>query len=261
MSRAVNVDLHLAATRHQQILTELAARGQVSAMGLAERLGVTHETIRKDLVVLQERGLLRRVHGGAVPVESLAHEAPVAARTAYGPEKLRIAEAARAFLPDEGAVLLDSGTTTLALAQLLPPSEQLMAITNSLPIATTLLPRVGGLTIIGGRVRRETEASVDQWALRSLEAVRVDVAFLGTNAFSLDHGLATPDEAEAAVKSAFVGAARLRVLLADHSKFGRESVFRYATLHDIDVLVTDTGLSADDARAITDAAGVEVVRA
>ena len=110
-------------------------------------------------------------------------------------------------------------------------------------------------------MRRETEASVDQWALRSLEAVRVDVAFLGTNAFSLDHGLATPDEAEAAVKSAFVGAARLRVLLTDHSKFGRESVFRYATLHDIDVLVTDTGLSADDARAITDAAGVEVVRA
>lgn len=204
MSRAAGPDVHLAAGRHQFIIDELNARGQVQAVALAERLGVTHETVRRDLTLLQERGLLRRVHGGAVLAESLVHEA--------------------------------------------------------LPIATALLPRVGGLSILGGRVRRETEATVDQWALRSLAALRVDVAFLGTNAFSIEHGLATPDEAEAAIKAAFVTCARLRVLLADHSKFGRESLHRYARMDDIDVLITSRDLPEADAAELARSSGVEVIR-
>lgn len=261
MSRAAGPDVHLAAGRHQFIIDELNARGQVQAVALAERLGVTHETVRRDLTLLQERGLLRRVHGGAVLAESLVHEAPVAMRTAYGPEKVRIAQAALAFVPASGAVLLDSGTTTLTLAQALPSVPDLVAVTNSLPIATALLPRVGGLSILGGRVRRETEATVDQWALRSLAALRVDVAFLGTNAFSIEHGLATPDEAEAAIKAAFVTSARLRVLLADHSKFGRESLHRYARMDDIDVLITSRDLPEADAAELARSSGVEVIRA
>jgi DeoR family fructose operon transcriptional repressor len=86
------------------------------------------------------------------------------------------------------------------------------------------------------------------------------VAFVGANAFSLEHGLSTPDSAEAALKEAMVNAARLTVLLADHTKFGRDAVFKYADLDAIDVLVTDEGLSAADARELESAAGIEVVR-
>ncbi len=261
MTRPNGGDPQLAASRHQIILETLSSRGQVGANALADSLGVTHETIRKDLVHLQELGLLRRVHGGAVPVEALTHEIPVDGRTAYAPEKARIARAALAFVPESGAVLVDSGTTTAAFAEALPARPRLVAFTNSLPIALVLLPRLGGVTILGGRVRPETLATADGWAIQSLEGVRADVAFLGANAISATHGLATPDEPEAEVKGALIRAARLRVLLADHSKLGRESVHRYAVLSDIDVLITDTGLTQADADVLTREHGVEVIRA
>lgn len=261
MSRGSGADPQLAAARHQAILERLRTRGQVNANALADALGVTHETVRKDLVHLQDRGLLRRVHGGAVPVEALTHEVPVGGRTAYGPEKARIAEAARAYLPQAGAMLVDSGSTTAAFAERVAANADLVAFTNSLPIALTLLPRLGGVSMLGGRVRPATLATADGWATHALESVRADVAFLGANAISTEHGLATPDEHEACLKAALIRASRLRVLLADHSKFGRESVHRYAVLADIDVLITDTGLSSQDADAITRDHGVEVVRA
>lgn len=254
-------DPHHAAARHQAILERLRTHRQVNANALADALGVTHETVRKDLVHLQELGLLRRVHGGAVPLEALTHEVPVGGRTTYGPQKARIAEAALHFVPESGALLVDSGTTTAAFAESLPALPRLVAFTNSLPIALELLPRLGGVTILGGRVRPETLGTADAWAVRALQGVRADVAFLGTNAISTEHGLATPDEIEAEVKSALIRSARLRVLLADHSKFGRESVHRYALLSDIDVLITDTGLPEAEADAITREHGVEVVRA
>lgn len=254
-------EAQLAASRQQVILDALVERGQVSANGLAEQLGVTHETVRKDLLLLQERGLLRRVHGGAVPVEPLAYEPHVSARTTYAAEKARIAAAAKQFIPETGAVLLDSGTTTTALAEVFPPRPFVLAITNSFPVAMAMLPKAGTVVSLGGRVRRETQATVDEWALHHLESIRADVAFLGANAVSVEHGLATPDQSEAAVKAGFIRAARLRVLLADHSKFGRESVFAYAALTDIDVLVTDDGLTERAQAELEKRCGVEVIRA
>jgi DeoR family fructose operon transcriptional repressor len=251
----------LAALRHQDILETLLEHGQVSANGLAEQLGVTHETVRKDLLLLQQRGLLRRVHGGAVPVESVAYEPNVGARTTYAEEKSRIAAAARQFIPEAGAVLIDSGSTTAALAEAFPASPGVLAITNSLPIAMAMLPKAGSVAALGGRVRPQTQATVDEWALQHLRSIRADVAFLGANAFSAEHGLTTPDQSEAALKAGFVRSARLRVLLADHSKFGRESVFQYAALTDIDVLITDDGLTERAAADLVTDSGVEVIRA
>jgi len=254
-------DLQPASTRQAAILGTLRMRGQVRAVKMAEELGVTHETIRKDLLTLESHGLLRRVHGGAVPVESLSFEPAIGARTSQAEEKRRIAAAAAEFLPPTGAILLDSGTTTEAFAAQLPPASSLVAITNALPVALVLMshPQLT-VHLLGGRIRSATMATVDTWALRDLREVQADVAFVGANAFSLQHGLSTPDSAEAAVKQAMVHAARLTVLLADHTKFGRDAVFTYAELDAIDVLVTDEGLSASDARDLESAAGIEVVR-
>ncbi|HET7397340.1 MAG TPA: DeoR/GlpR family DNA-binding transcription regulator [Intrasporangium sp.] len=254
-------ETQLAALRHQVILDTLLAHGQVSANALAEQLGVTHETVRKDLLFLQDRGLLRRVHGGAVPAESVAYEPHVGARTTYAAEKSRIALAAKQFIPDRGAVLIDSGSTTAALADAFPQRPNVIAVTNSLPIAMAMLAKAGTVATLGGRLRPETSATVDEWALQHLGSIRADVAFLGTNAFSIEHGLATPDQSEAAVKAGFVRSAHLRVLLADHSKFGRESVFHYAALTDIDVLVTDDGLTEQAAAELESRCGLEVIRA
>ena len=250
----------IAEQRHEYILHILAVDGRIRAVDIASDLGVTHETVRKDLVALQARGLLRRVHGGALPTEALSHEPAVADRTALTPEKRRIASAATQYVPAEGAVLLDAGSTTLALAESFPTEPRLTAFTNTLNVALALLAHPN-LTVhtLGGRVRPTTMAEVDRWALRSLKEIHVDVAFLGTNGFSLTDGLATPNDAEAAVKAAMIECAQLRVLLADHTKLGRTAIFRYAELSAIDVLVTDTSLSAKDTREIT-RAGVEVVR-
>ena len=254
-------DMRHASQRQQLILRTLRATGQVRAVEIANELGVTHETVRKDLVQLESRGLLTRVHGGALPVETLSFEPSVATRTAQSAEKKRIASAAARLVPNDGAILIDAGSTTALLAEDFPTTPQLTVVTNTLPIALSLMG-YPNLTVhtVGGRVRSTTMAEVDHWALRALGELRVDVAFLGTNAFSVEHGLSTPDDSEAAVKRAMVSCARRRVLLADHTKLGRVSVFKYADMSSIDVLVTDTGMRLQDAREL-ERAGVEVIRA
>jgi len=133
-----------------------------------------------------------------------------------------------------------------------------LVCTNSLPIALTLAERgITGLHILGGAVRRRTLAGVGRTTLDGLAAVNVDVAFLGTNGISLTRGLTTPDEDEALVKNRMLATARRRILLADSAKFGLESLCQHATLSDIDVLITDAGVSQRDVEHLT-AQGVEV---
>jgi DeoR family fructose operon transcriptional repressor len=218
---------------------------------MARRLQVTSETVRKDIIQLERQGLLRRVHGGAVPIGELHYEPAVTARTEYAAEKDRIATAALAHLPSAGSILLDAGSTTARLAALLPDDRELTVFTNALPTALTLLARPR-LTVValGGRLRSQTLATVGGWAARMLGQINVDVAFLGTNGISLDRGLTTPDPAEAAIKRLMLGAAQRRVLLADHSKVGQLSVCQHAGLADIDLFITDTGLAPDDLAAL-----------
>lgn len=249
-----------AATRQQEVLRLLREEGEVRAVELADRLGVTHETVRRDLLTLHRAGLLRRVHGGAVPLGSLALEPAISERTGQAGAKTQIAQAALQYLPDAGAILLDSGTSVARFAQHLPATASLTVLTGSLPIALSLVPYPGlSVHTLGGRVREVTLAEVDQWALDRLAQTHVDVAFLGANAVSIDGGLGTPDHAEAVVKAAMIDAADLRVLLVDATKWRRRSVFRYASLEAIDVLVTDARPSAAERRDLT-AMGVQLHR-
>src|SRR5512146_2945090 len=152
--------------RQQRIVERARTAGRVEVASLAEELDVTTETIRRDLKVLERHGLLRRVHGGGIPVERLGFEPGLATRDAVlTVEKERIAKAALAELPSEGSILLDSGTTTSRLAEALPHDRALVARTNGLPFALTLAnrPNLAGL-FIGGRGRGRTMAVVDSWA-------------------------------------------------------------------------------------------------
>ncbi len=247
----------------QAHIVELArSQGRVEVARLAEELNVTPETVRRDLTSLERQGLLRRVHGGAIPLERLGFEPGVSTRAeVLVAEKERIAKAALALLPNEGSILLDAGTTTARLAAALPDDRELTVVTNGLDIAMTLATRPN-LTVLtlGGRVRGRTLATVDVWALDALQATFVDVAFLGTNGISAERGLTTPDPTEAAVKRAMIGAARRAVVLADRTKVGADHLIRFGDLDQIDAFVTDSGLDLELAGDL-EATGLRVVRA
>jgi DeoR family fructose operon transcriptional repressor len=229
--------------RQQAIAGLMRESGRISVAELAERFGVTAETARRDLAVLERAGLLRRVHGGAVATTALSMiERGVAERdSTRADQKANIAKAAVALLPQAGgAVLLDAGTTTARLASMMPIDRELFVVTNSLGIASRLGGQSGvDLRLLGGRVRGVTQACVGDETVRALDDLRLDVAFLGTNAVSARHGMTTPDPDEAAVKRAMVRCARQVVVLADSSKLDQEQLVRFASVDEVDTLVTD----------------------
>jgi DeoR family fructose operon transcriptional repressor len=255
--------------RQREIQRLVRTRGRVDVASLSQELTVTAETIRRDLTILERAGMLRRVHGGAIPMERIGSEPAVATRdvalTAQdgvrAAEKERIAKQALAEVPEEGSIILDAGTTTARLAQALPTDRELTVVVNSAVLALMLGVRPNlNVLLLGGRIRGTTLATADDWALRQLVDMYVDVAFLGTRGCSVERGLTTPDVVEAAVKRAMIAAARRSVLLADHTKIGNDYLARFGTLADLDLLITDTGLE-DDLLSDVEAAGVPVVRA
>jgi DeoR family fructose operon transcriptional repressor len=251
-----------AAERQQRILAEARRAGRVEVGALADVLGVATETVRRDLTALERRGTVRRVHGGAIPVERLELEPTLATRVGRLTDaKRRIAARALEELPHEGTVLLDSGSTTQAVVELLPPDIDLTVVTNSVPAAAALASQPGiTLYLLGGRIRGRTGAAVGEWLTAALREVCVDVAFVGTNGLSLARGLTTPDQSEAAAKRAMVAAGRRVVLLTDSTKVGDDHFHRFASVDDLDLVITDTDLD-DDTAADLAAAGPEVARA
>jgi DeoR family fructose operon transcriptional repressor len=250
--------------RQQAIAALVADRGRLSVAAVAEQFGVTTETVRRDLAVLERSGMLRRVHGGAVPAGTFTLVEPglVERHGTRGEAKRAIAAAALDLLPgSDGSVVLDGGTTTAALAEQLPADRRLLVVTSSVPIAARLSGAPGvSLHVLGGRVRGITQCAVGESTVRALGDLRVDVAFLGTNGITPQHGFTTPDDAEASVKRAMVRAGQRVVVLADSTKLDREHLVRFAAPEDVDVLVTDT--QADPGVvAELEKAGIDVVLA
>jgi DeoR family fructose operon transcriptional repressor len=229
--------------RQHAIASLVSERGRLAVAAVAEEFGVTTETVRRDLALLERAGMLRRVHGGAVQVGALSLVEPgLGERHDTRTEaKRKIATAALDLLPaDGGSVILDGGSSTAALAEILPADRALYVATNSVPIAARLSASPGvTLHVLGGRVRGITQTAVGDATVRAMQDLRVDVVFLGTNGVSPAHGFSTPDEAEAATKRAMVRAAQRVIVLGDSSKLGREHLVRFAGIEDVDVLVTD----------------------
>ena len=252
--------------RQRQILALARHDGRVEVARLADDLHVAPETVRRDLRQLVERGMLHRVHGGAHPVEGVGYESDVDQRkSSMVAEKRRIATAAAARLEGAESVYIDEGVTpqlvaeAIALAQ--PADARLTVVTSSLLAAGTLAPYPHiTVVLLGGRLRGLTMATVDHWATRMLKELVIDLAYLGANGISREHGLTTPDPAVAAVKSQVVASARRRIFVGVHTKFNVSSFCRFADLPDFEALVTDTGVSAADAHRFG-VMGPHVIRA
>ena len=249
--------------RQQAMAQAIGQEGRLSVAQLAETFDVTTETVRRDLSSLERIGLVRRVHGGAVPASSLSViESGLGERDqANTGAKDAIAAAAVQQLPPPGSVvILDAGSTTGAPRRRAPPRAPAHrrhprgtdrgAAGRSPPHRAPPAARPGPTHHPRRRRGRHRGARCT--------TLRADLAFLATNGLSADFGLTTPDRDEAATKRAIAAAARRTVVLADSSKIGVETSQRFATLADVDVLVTDNGIT-DDARRALEKAGLEVV--
>jgi DeoR family fructose operon transcriptional repressor len=243
-------DVMYATERQQRIASILSTSGRISVAEFAADMDVTTETVRRDLDALERAGLLRRVHGGAVAASrgSVAEVAVGERRAERHDAKSSIVDVAMRMIPDtfRGSVLLDAGTTTALLAERIAAwvpahGDRLTVITNSVQNLAALdqSPHLE-VHLLGGRLRGLTGALVGSSTISQVEALRPDLTFLGTNGISPRFGLSTPDEMEGAVKNAMVRSARRAVVLADGSKLGAEALVRFATLDEIDTLVTDT---------------------
>ena len=248
--------------RYNRIAALVMSEGRVTVAQLASRFNITKETVRRDLALLEKDGLLRRVHGGAVPAASASTtELSLTSREGRNQaEKARIAKAALTMVPTEGSIVLDGGTTTSSLAALLAQEagNQLLVITHSVPVASTLIGSSLQLEFIGGRVRGLTSACVGSGTVARYSGFRPDVVFIGTNGVHPEFGLSTPDPEEASVKAAIVRSARRVVVLADASKLNTETLVSFAELGDIDALVTDAQPDTGFTRALAEA-DVELV--
>ncbi len=227
-------------TRRTQIIDLLERHGNVRVEDLSDQFNVSLVTIRKDLTELEARGLLQRTHGGAVFTQKSRfnpsfHE-KLNLQTA---DKTAIALAALEFIQEGDAIILDAGSTTLALAQAIKDKfESLFVLTNSVPIALELVGMPWDVVLLGGNVRHHSLALIGPSTVGLLEEYHVDKAFLGTTGASLDRGYSTPNPLEAQTKRAMMRAAKECFVLADTSKLGHATLSSFARLDEIDMLIT-----------------------
>ncbi|WP_411142720.1 DeoR/GlpR family DNA-binding transcription regulator [Streptomyces sp. x-80] len=249
----------LAEQRRALILDEVRRRGGVRVNELTRRLSVSDMTVRRDLDALARQGMLEKVHGGAVPVsEPSAHEPGFEAKSALElSAKEDIARAAARMAPPGSAIALAGGTTAFALAQQLLEVPELTVVTNSVRVADVFYgaqrdaassgadPHPGAPTVVlTGGVRTPSDTLVGPVADAAIRSLHFDVLFLGVHGISVEAGLSTPNLAEAETNRHFVRSARRVVVVADHTKWGTVGLSSFASLDEVDVLVTDAGLSA-----------------
>ncbi len=247
--------------RRQWLIEQARKSGRVDVAMMSAELGLAPETIRRDLKDLAQQGLVRRVYGGAVPVERLSFESALSMRaTRRQVEKSRIAESAATFVNAAESLYIDEGNLPQLIADHLNPDRPLTVVTPSLAIATSLVDRPNiTVIVLGGRVRAQTLGSVDHWAVAMLESLVLDLAFMGGNGMSLDHGVTVPDSAVAAVKTMAMRVSRRRILVGDSSKYGADSFVRFAQLADFERFITDDALTVEQAAELH-SRGVDVLR-
>ena len=248
----------LANQRQEAILAVVRRDGAARIADLVQALQVSDMTVRRDVAELAGRGLVRRVHGGALDTRRAAHEPGFQAKTGlFSPEKEAIAHAALGEISPGGAVALSAGTTTHLVARLVaatPALRPLTVVTNSLPAAAVLHeasdPALA--VVLTGGTRTPSDALVGPLATRALAALRVDLLVLGVHGVDPEGGLTTPNLLEAETNRALVAAAGRTVVVADHSKWGVVGLARIADLGEVDLVITDDALPPE-ALAATEA--------
>ncbi len=245
--------------RRQEILTIVQREGRALVVELAQRFSTSAITIRKDLEFLQGRGLIQRTHGGALPVRSnnLADPSLQDKEKQHQREKLRIASAAVRMVKEGQCVILDSGSTTTAIARALRDFRELTVITNAVNIAAELAGTSIDVILTGGTLRKNSFSLVGPQAEDTLREINADVLFLGVDGFDARVGLTTPNVLEARVNRLMAHAARKVVAVCDSSKFGKRSLAVIVPPDAIHEVITDKHVPRDTVQELREA-GIEV---
>jgi DeoR family transcriptional regulator of aga operon len=238
--------------RRRLILRILHRDGRVLVGDLAKHFRTSQVTIRKDLDVLQIHGRVHRTHGGALPARESALEDPTLGEKEklHRKEKLQIAAAAAGMVREGQVVILDSGTTTSAIARALREFQNLTIITNAVNIAADLSGSSLEVILTGGTLRKNSFSLVGPIAEETLRRLNADILFLGVDGFDVHYGLSTPNLLEAKVNKAMMDVARVVVAVCDSSKFGRRSLSSIAPLSAVHHLITDRGIPKPDLNAL-----------
>jgi DeoR family fructose operon transcriptional repressor len=246
--------------RQQRILEFLRQDGKVSVEQLVDAFGVSAPTIRADLGALEQKHLLRRTHGGAIPMETTLYEPPFTEREqTQREEKRRIARLAAERVRDHETVLLDAGTTIHEMARMIRNRRGLTVVTNSLPAAFDLAESDHNVVVIGGQLHLERRATLGPLATDFLRDMHVDRAFIGVNGVSEEAGWTVVDFDAVQVKRAMMARAREVVVMADHSKLGEATFASIGPLDAAQYLITDTPIERPSLRAALEKAGVTII--
>jgi DeoR family glycerol-3-phosphate regulon repressor len=230
--------------RHPEILDIARREGKVTVEGLARHFDVTLQTIRRDLAEMAESGLLERVHGGAVLPSGTSNIGYDERRRLNGEAKAAMGRACAALIPSDCSVFLAIGTSTEAVARELLRHRNLLAVTNNINVASTLMANPDCQVVLaGGTIRRSDGGIVGPLTQQTLRQFKFDVAVIGCSAVDEEGDLLDFDMQEVGVSQAILAQSRRTILVADHSKFQRTAPVRIASLGDLAAFVTDRPLS------------------
>lgn len=238
--------------RRRAIREILERNGRVLVTEIARQFHTSQVTVRKDLDVLQSQGLIHRTHGGALPAREGALEDPTLREKEklQRAEKLRIADAAARLVKEGQVVILDSGTTTTAIARALRNFQKVTIITNAVNIAAELSGAPVEVILTGGTLRKNSFSLVGPIAEETLQRLNADILFLGVDGFDVQYGLSTPNLLEAKVNRRMVEVAKRTVAVCDSTKFGRRSLSLIVPTKSLHEVITDRDIPKADLRVL-----------
>lgn len=254
-------DTMFAEERKLKIIDLLNQNKKVTVTELVRLFNVSSATIRSDLRELNDKGQIIRTHGGAIAETGAGYEPDTAQKRDLNlAAKQQIAQIAIGLINPGDTVIFDTGTTTLELARLLTQRQRITAVTNDLEIARVLEEmRSISVVMLGGELRKNFHCTVGAAGIDMLDRLSVDKAFMGTNSLSLSKGASTPNIQQAEIKKAMIASAQKVILLCSRRKLGKDSFVHFASLDQIDTLITE---SIDDSEKFEfEERGVEVLTA
>lgn len=248
------------AERHKYIKEQLVKNGFIRVLDIAEQLGVTGATIRKDLRILESQGVLYRTHGSASPVKPHVTDICIDEKASqHAIEKQAIARAAQTLIKPDDAIILASGSTVTAFAEALSPVGMVNVVTPSLGIATLMNRRNNvKVFVLGGALYNNSFSVRGEYAEAGLKNVSCSKLYIGCDGIDLASGITCATIEEARLTNAMMSAASQTVVLADSSKFGRRGFGKIGMLEDIDIIITDSGIP-DTLREKIEDAGVQII--
>jgi DeoR/GlpR family transcriptional regulator of sugar metabolism len=248
-----NNDVVFQEERLEKILSLLDQGNRLVTKDLPEMFNTTSVTIRKDLAILEQRGLLKRTHGGAIRTKQLFPGLALTEKEKINQEeKMRIAKKAAKLISDGDTIILDSGSTTSLIAKEIKDRKDITVITNAINIANVLLHSDIEVILIGGSLIKETSTLVGPLADDSLRKISADKLFLGVDGIDFEVGMTTPNIYEAQTSRVMMDVSGEVILVVDASKFGRRSLGVISQVSDIDSIITTKKLSEEEIKNFAD---------